>query len=435
MIFPTLAFQLAHKYPTFRSILVPLLRLDPDVVHESLYNQMGKLIIGPLKSVDAPVIITIDALDECQDEEPSSAILSVLGRFVEEIPMVKFFITGRPEPRIRTGFRLPLLRDATNIFILHGVQPLLVNSDIRLFLKHELSQLAQRRGLNGWPSDKDLDILCHRAAGLFVYAVATVKFLDNKTQLPKHQLEVITQQLPGYTDPVGKAHFNSKSTLDSLYTSILETAFGGQDPEVYIRVRFAIGAVVLAVNPLPPLAIAEIIGLEPEDVMLLLTLVESLLIFDGADPTQPVKTFHKSFPDFITDPSRCTDTRYYIPPGQLHSNLVMGCLGLMNGRLRPNILSLPNYALNSEVEDLEMRVKNWIGVGLQYACKSWHGHLAKTEGDTTLIIARLYVFLEEKFLAWLEVSSVLRATRGAVTALQQLILWLQQVCLISLQHY
>ena len=42
-IFPTLAFQLAHKYPTFRSVLVPLLQSNPDVVHEPLYNQMREL--------------------------------------------------------------------------------------------------------------------------------------------------------------------------------------------------------------------------------------------------------------------------------------------------------------------------------------------------------------------------------------------------------
>jgi len=32
-IFPTLAFQLAHRYPGFRSSLIPLLRSNPDVLH------------------------------------------------------------------------------------------------------------------------------------------------------------------------------------------------------------------------------------------------------------------------------------------------------------------------------------------------------------------------------------------------------------------
>ena len=106
-IFPTLAFQLAHKYPGFRSHLVSLLRTNPDVVYESLCNQMKKLIAEPLRKAGVSMVIVIDALDECKDDEPSPAILSVLGRFIEQISKVKFFITSRPEPRIKTGFRLP----------------------------------------------------------------------------------------------------------------------------------------------------------------------------------------------------------------------------------------------------------------------------------------------------------------------------------------
>jgi hypothetical protein len=100
LIFPTLAAQLARNYPKFRSILVPLIRSDPGIAYESLYNQMEKLIVQPLDESSISTVIVIDALDECEDEDPASAILSVLGRLVSEIPNVKFFLTGRPEPRI-----------------------------------------------------------------------------------------------------------------------------------------------------------------------------------------------------------------------------------------------------------------------------------------------------------------------------------------------
>ena len=424
-IFPTLAFQLAHKYPAFRSILVPLLQSNPDVVHESLCNQMGKLIVGPLESMDISTVIVIDALDECKDEEPASAILSVLGRVVGQIPKVKFFITGRPEPRIKTGFRLPLLVDATNIFILHNVHPTLINSDIRLFLKHELSKLAQRRQLKGWPSDEHLDLLCHRAAGLFIYAVATVKFLDSGTHLPKRQLDMIVN-LPECTDHEGKTRFNANTTLDSLYTSILRMAFNEEDPEVDLKVRSTIGAVVLLVNPLPPSGIAELVGPDPEEVTLFLTLVQSLLVLsNGSD----IKPFHKSFPDFITNPSRCLDERFYIPPGNLHLSLAVNCLRLINECLKPNLLSLPNLSLNSEIEDLQSRIEDHISIALQYACQSWHNHLTMAQGDITDVISHLHVFLEEKFLAWLEVASVLGIVRGAVIALENLMSWLQEVYL------
>jgi len=129
-IFPTLAFQLAHRFPNFRSILVPLLQSNPDVAHESLYRQMEKLIVEPLRSADVSTTVVIDALDECKDEEPSSAILSILAQLVARIPKVKFLITGRPEPRIKTGFRLPMLVELTAVFVLHDVDPPLIDNDI-----------------------------------------------------------------------------------------------------------------------------------------------------------------------------------------------------------------------------------------------------------------------------------------------------------------
>ena len=84
---------------------------------------MDKLIVQPLMKSAISTVIVIDALDECKDDEPASAILSVLGQFVNKIPKVKFFVTGRPEPRIRNGFRLPLLAEATDVFVLHEVEP------------------------------------------------------------------------------------------------------------------------------------------------------------------------------------------------------------------------------------------------------------------------------------------------------------------------
>ena len=425
-IFPTLAFQLAHKYPEFRSLSVSLLRSNPDVVHESLYSQMQKLISEPLRETGISTVIVIDALDECKDDEPSSAILSVLARFVEETPEVKFFITGRPEPRIQTGFRLPLLLDSTDVFVLHNVHPSLIENDIRMFLKHELSELAQRRELEGWPSDEHIDLLCRRAAGLFVYAVATVKFLDSNTHLPERRLDVILR-LPEGTAPEGKTRFNSKTTLDSLYTSILQAAFGEEDPDVDLKVRKTVGAIVMVVNPLPPPAIAELICLDPKEVRLYLTLIQSLLAIDE-DANQPIKPFHKSFPDFIVDPSRCSDTRFCVSPGSQHLELATNSLRLMNDGLEQDLLRLPEYALNSEIKDLQTRIDGQISIALQYACRSWHNHLSETRGEFADVIPYLRIFLEAKFLAWLEVLSVLGDLGNASVALEKLIHWLREVC-------
>jgi len=286
-------------------------------------------------------------------------------------------------------------------------------------------------------------MLCERAAGLFVYAVATLKFLDHAFTPPNKQLEVITRA-PGSTSHEGRAKVRSSAslasldgftpsvdgsieTLDSLYLSSFQSAFNGIDAGDDEKVRHVLGAVVLGVNPLPPSAIAVLIGLEKQEVMDLLRLIQSLLKL-SEDPNSLVLPFHKSFPDFITDPHRCPNKRFHISPETGHLKLLLSCLKLMNSSLEQNLLSLPNYTLNSEVQDLEVRVRDHISIALQYACKSWYHHLTGARGDTMAVVPALRSFLQEGFLAWLEVLSVIGAARDAVVALEKLILWLQEVC-------
>ena len=266
--FPHLAVQLARKYRGFRSIFVPLVRSDPGIAQESLYNQMDKLIVRPLGESTISTVIVIDALDECKDEEPASAILLVLGRFVFELPNVKLFITGRPEPLIREGFRPPLLVEATHVFVLHQVQPNQVNNGIRRFLEQKFSELVRRRhGLDNWPNAEQLDLLCKRAAGLFVFAVATVKFLDHKNSDPRRKLNLFLQSAESSVCE-GKTKLVVGTTLDLLYMSILQEAVDDDDPDDDPMVRSVLGAIVLATNPLSPSAIAAILGFHVTGVFL-----------------------------------------------------------------------------------------------------------------------------------------------------------------------
>ena len=267
-IFPTLAVQLARKYTEFRSTLVPLLQSDPEIVDESLSRQMEKLIVRPLRESGVSTVIVVDALDECKDYKPTSAILSVLGQFVSMIPKVKFFLTGRPERRIRQGFRLPQMVEATDVFVLHEVEPHQVYSDIRMFFKHSFSELTSHQyGLVDWPTEEQLRLLCERAAGLFVYAVATVKFIDHANNGPGEQLDRLLKTSESSARE-GKTELKEGMTLDSLYMLILREAFGRDDPEDDHRIRSVLGAVALAANPLSPSTIATLLGFHANGVFL-----------------------------------------------------------------------------------------------------------------------------------------------------------------------
>ena len=427
-IFPTLAFQLAHKYPTFRSSFIPVLQSNPDVLHESLQEQMHKLLVVPLQGAAISTVVVIDALDECKDGEPESTILLVLGQSAAKIPGVKFFITSRPEVHIVSGFRRSLLEALTDVFVLHHVEPCTINNDIRCFFKHELSKLSQRcGGVEVWPTNKQLDSLCQRAAGFFIYAVATINFLDHKFQDPSDRLNMIMQS-PEITTHEARVRLKASYTsLDSLYMSIFQAAFIDNDPDDDAMVCSVLSTVVLAANPLSQPSITTLTGLRSTQVQRLLESIQSLLILPK-DPNDPVQPFHKSFPDFITDPARCVNTRFYVPPNY-HLKLALNCLKVMGKLLKRNMCSIPDYALNSKVEDLPEKIKeSGIPGALEYACRSWYKHLITTEDQAVDMVSALLHFLEEKFLFWLEVLSVLGAVGDAAHALIKTRKWLNEVC-------
>lgn len=98
-IFPSLAFQLARRYPEFRSALA----LGARKQYPTLEDQVHDLIIRPLKQCGISTMIIIDALDDCGKAE---LVVSALGQCATEIPNVKFFVASRPDQSIRNEFEL-----------------------------------------------------------------------------------------------------------------------------------------------------------------------------------------------------------------------------------------------------------------------------------------------------------------------------------------
>ena len=427
LIFPTLAVQLASKYVRFRSTFVPLVQSDLGIAHESLYGQMSKLIVQPLVKSDISTVIVIDALDECEESGSTSIILSVLGKFVGEMPKVKFLVTGHLEPRTRKGLELTRSAEGSDVIAFHTVESSRIEDDLRLFFGQKLSELkGRRRGLGGWPTEEQLDLLCERAAGLFLYFTVAIRFIDQNKN-PKKLLDLLLQSS-------GRAELeeNESTTVDSLYRSILQEAFRGCNPEEDSNVRSVLGAVVLAKKPLSPSTIAALLGVDPDDVSPLLSLMHPLLIFgEGSD--RHVRPLHKTFPDFITDPRRCTDQRFRVCPSDQHANLLVSCLELMNKTLEQNMCKLPDGVTNSEVDDLKERARQYIDEGLEYACRSWHKHIIGNIPRRTQEI--LHQFLTEKYLFWLEVVSVLGASRNAVDALEATAKWLDVRCIFIVRPF
>ena len=313
-IFPTLAFQLAYKYSKVRSTLIPHLQSNPDIAHESIESQAEKLIIRPLQAENVPMVLVIDALDECKDKE---LILSVLANIIEQVPKVKFFITSRPEPLIKCGFRH--LMHITNTYALHDIASDSTHNDIRVFLEHELSRLATRKGLDGWPTAAQLDLLCSRAAGHFAYAVATVKLLGDTFRLPNKRYATTIQRTPDDTSHEGRMEGVHRGlSLDSLCISILRVSFANNSPDEDAMVRLVLATAALFTPPFSPSAIPEAVNLERDDVVQILESIHSLLEL-REDFDHPVRPFHRLFSDCLTNRARCLDERFLIPRSSVNT--------------------------------------------------------------------------------------------------------------------
>ena len=424
-IFPTLAFQLAYRYPHFRRKLLPVLAESPDVGRETLCSQMEKLIVGPFQATKVPTLVIIDALDECQDREPASALLSVLSRYVDEIPLVKFFITGRPEPRIRSGFRLESLQPHTDVFKLHEVKPFSVDSDIKLFFEAQFTEIAKNRSdcsfQEDWPGPQNIGILCKKAAGFFIYASTVVKFVSSPHHPPDESLDLIVS-LPQDTSHEGK------SGIDFLYTQVLEQAFHGvgSHGNTYSRFRSVVGTVVLIFRPLSINTLSDLLrnhGTPSRISSSLRNLHSVLLVPDSTE--DPVRIFHKSFLDFLTDPQRCTNHQFFINPSTHHREVLLACLNVINERLKKNICELDDHVFLEKVGDLSARKAAYIGDTLEYACWFWTSHLMKTTISLGVeeVHEAIDKFFTSCFLFWIEILSLTGNLGAGIYGLNEVQKW------------
>ena len=423
-IFPTLAYQLACHFPLFRSHIITIIKGDPALAHTSLISQLEKLLVNPLSGTNITCVIVIDALDECIDNEPSSAILSVLGQFIRQLPLVKFFITGRPEPRIRTGFRLPLLEPLTQIFLLHEVDMASVDNDIWLYLIQKLTTIAKQRSdielPNPWPSSDEIDTLTKKSSGLFIFASTIIRFIGSGHHDPNKRLQLVISD-------VGSTTHEGRAGIDFLYSQILLHAFSDvHDPEVFVNTRCILGAIVLAFNPLSRKELSTILGVSMSLISTTLRHLHSVILIP-ADETKEIRGFHKSFPDFLQDSQRCIDTRLYINPEVYHRDMALSCLELVKG-LKRNPCSLPPFTMNQDIPDLPQLLEDKIGGAVRYACSYWARHLrlSLVSGDDGKAIDSAIEMLQNA-PPWIEVMSLDKHLGEVIHSMNSLLDWLDEV--------
>ncbi|KAF5314383.1 hypothetical protein D9619_011792 [Psilocybe cf. subviscida] len=401
LVFPTLAFQLSSFDPLIKSRLAQVLEEDPGCVTDSPKIQFEKLIRQPLAaiSISKPLILVFDALDECQADSLEE-ILWVIVNSIKDIPFLRVFITSRPEGLIREGLAVEDGHSARQKLVLHEDMRVQeeVEKDIRLYLKTSLQEIWQKENQGEWPPEKDLEALVGHSGKLFIYAATMVRFIGgNRTLDLERQLGVLLNVKVGHI-PVSSSY----RRLDQLYLNILEVALPAEvpdDPHYIERFQNVVGAIVLLQKTLPLDALAPFLGGGYNVSKIRQTLYHLHSIFTVPDdPSNVVRTYHLSFPNFITSADRCTNDNAYINPQKQELYLFLRCLDIMKQFFVPYMRRLDirqdtidsfdnqtnvedvdqpltNSASNNPVDDDLFEGYTSMNPEVRYAANHWDTHL------------------------------------------------------------
>ena len=388
-------------------------------------------LIQKISYFSRPVIVVVDALDECRDLETPEKFLLALARHIHSTPFLKIFSTSRPEFSTRLALQNSSVDRLTDILILHQVDRARVDADIRLFFQVRLAAIATRQSGDNtklpheWPPEDLVNKLIGKAGGLFIFAFTICRFLESPGDIQDH-LEFIANL---HTSTEGRLG------IDELYQKVIDAALSNfVDPILISQCGLVVAAIILLFDPLSLKDLAEVLNVKPGSIRGVLRDLHSVLVVP-LDDKGIIHTFHASFHDFLTDQNRCSG-QIYVHPAQRHMEITVCLLQRMLEGLERNICRLDGSRLNRDVKDLSGRMERYIGKPLAYACRYWAEHLSHvlpTESSETLkqMVDRL---IRTKLLYWIEVLSLLGDMGTANMSLARVRKWFSVRRLHSTGH-
>ena len=370
-LLPTLAYQLATRVPPLQILMQRALQSDPLILSQTLNDQFRKLIVDPILAINKPLprmVVVIDALDECSDEDLLVEVVRLLSdpfATARRLPF-RFLLTSRPEEHIRNAFARPTTRSKTHSVALHDFP---ARDDIRAYLELEFVNIRSdhevylREVSKPWPSPAVLEELVEKSEGLFIYVSTLVKYVGQGDGLPGEKLEAVRRINPG---------------IDPLYKQVLSAAL--QTPNS----RQVIGTFMLLRRTLKISALAQLLQLTLPALRHALRGCHSILIIPDEDD-KDIQRYHASLQDFLTDRHRSHE--YFVDQEQ-HETITQGCLRVMESGLDHNTIH---------------------GDPVWYACQYWCHHFsARLSSGRVSVITKSPFGLEVKYLVEKLMDELLR---------------------------
>ncbi|KAJ2936200.1 hypothetical protein H1R20_g895, partial [Candolleomyces eurysporus] len=297
----TLACQLAAAIPEAAPFIEKAIKAEPGLLgSSSVASQLRRLVYEPFKAatkrvrllktflLQGPFLIVIDGLDECEDRRGVQDFIDDMLEFFKENPFVplRFFITSRVEQHIQGRLKNGQVR-------LENLVNHCSRDDIDRFISTCFEDEKSRNPVvkayidthGDWPTKADKDQLVDHIGGSFIFGSGLFKYIvdpTNEESTPMGRLPHTLKMNPG---------------LDTLYAQTLaRSQHLPHFPEI-------ISTLALVFEPLPIVGVANLLGIEPFEVVRVLVNLQAIIHIPGTDEL-PVTFCHTSLRDFLTTESR-----------------------------------------------------------------------------------------------------------------------------------
>ncbi|KAG8689716.1 hypothetical protein FRC11_001001 [Ceratobasidium sp. 423] len=395
LIIPTLAYQLARFSRPFRSALSQALETDPDAHTRSLKVQFENLIAKPSievrNALPEDLVVVIDALDECENENSVGQILDILLLSNSKIP-IRFLVSSRPEPEIYRRMIARLGEDPGSRLVLHELDAAKVKHDIETYLRQELEEVPL--------TTEQFSGIVEKSGVLFIYASTAARYIKDGLIWSAHEERV------GAILGLSTVSDGTHRAIDELYSTILHIALRNPklDESNRALLKTLLDIVVCVQEPITTSTLAGLLGLKSgQQAEAFLRSLNSVLQI--AERTGLVTTLHASFPDFMFDSRRSGVLSCNLSAN--HQRLAQACFeAIRSTNVQFNICGFESsYLVDSQVPDIDDRVEAAVSAQLSYACRYWEIHMEL--GDMNEIISHLLRdFLSSRLLLWMEVLNV-----------------------------
>ncbi|KAF8338709.1 uncharacterized protein EI90DRAFT_3038838 [Cantharellus anzutake] len=400
-LFSGMARALAKRDQVYRSSIISALQDDPTLSTAPFAMQFKRLVAPPLLHTpplsDHPMVVIIDALDEC-DDEAFEPLANILREEVPKLPSsIKFFITSRQFDRVNRFLsshspidRLSIdLSDDANVhdcatYIRSQLETL---KDCHPDMQHKLED-----------EEKMVEGILERAGGLFIWISTIFRYMRKASKDPIRTLEGLLS-----TGEKGSA-VSAEGMMDRLYTTILKKC-GWQVEDFVHDYPVVMGAIFVAQQPLSVAAWDAILSPSLKSSVRYMLAELAPLLSGLEDPDNPICILHQSFRDFILeriDPQLISLRCGPVDVGQENVKIALRCTEILN----QDLSSLEGLGLIEGLrrQDVLPRIPSEkLSEHLHYACRCIVYHLSGVQEWSQELDKSVAIFLSQQATRWVEV--------------------------------